>query len=170
MARSKSNEMTIKSLEEVDKVLQEMCEIEARIEAIDNDAHEEISAIKEKAAADGKPFRDRYKSCVKAMEAYARYARGELFKDRKSLERTFGSFGFRKAPDSISVSKETADLLQKFGLDQYVRTKIEPDKEAMLSLDDETLEKVSAARRQKEDFFVETKRDLVNQELAKLSA
>ena len=170
MARTKSNEMSIKTLDEADKILQEMCEIEARIEAIDNTANEEIAEIKKTAAAEGKPFRDRYKSCVKAMEVYARYSRGELFQDRKSLERTFGSFGFRKAPDSISVSKETADLLQKFGLEQFVRTKVEPDKEAMLSLDDETLEKVSAVRKQKEDFFVENKRDLVNQELAKLSA
>lgn len=170
MARTKSNEMTIKSLVEADKVMQEMCEIEARIEAIDSAADEELAKIKKEAAEEGKPLRDRYKSCVKALEAYARYFRGDLFKDRKSMERVFGIFGFRKAPDSISVSKETAELLKKFGLGKYIRTKIEPDKEAMLSLDDETLEKVAAARRQKEDFFVETKRDLVNQELAKLSA
>jgi phage host-nuclease inhibitor protein Gam len=170
MARTKSNEMTIKTLEEADGILREMCEIEARIEAVDNDADEQIAKLKEKAAADGKPLRDRYKSCVKAMEAYARYFRGELFKDRKSMERSFGSFGFRKAPDAVSVSKETAELLQKFGLKKFIRVKIEPDKEAMLSLDDETLAKVKAAKKQKEDFFVETKRDLVNQELAKISA
>ena len=170
MARTKSNEMTIKSLEEADRILQEMCEIEAKIEAIDNEANAEIAKLKEAAAAKGKPLRDRYKSCVKSMEAYARYFRGELFKDRKSMERSFGTFGFRKAPDAVSVSKDTAELLKKLGLDAYIRTKIEPDKEAMLSLDDETLEKVNAARKQKEDFFVETKRDLVNQELAKLSA
>jgi len=170
MARTKSNEMTLKTLEEADSVLREMCEIEARIEEIDNEANDQIVKLKESAAIKGKPLRDRYKGCVKSLEAYARYFRGELFKDRKSLERHFGSFGFRKAPDSISVSKETADLLQKLGLHEYVRTKIEPDKEAMLSLDDETLEKVLASRRQKEDFFVETKRDLVNQELAKRSA
>ena len=170
MARTKSNEMTIKSLEEADGVLKEMCGIEARIEEIDSGADGRIALLKQAAAAEGKPLRERYKSCVKAMEAYARYFRGELFKDRKSMDRVFGSFRFRKAPDSVSVSKETAELLRKFGLDKYVRTKIEPDKEAMLSLDDETLEKVGAARKQKEDFFVETKRELVNQELAKLSA
>lgn len=170
MARTKSNEMTIKSLEEADQVLREMCEIEARIEGIDGDADERIAEIKKAAAAEGKPLRDRYKSCVKAIEAYARYFRAELFRDRKTLDRTFGSFGFRKAPDSINVGKDTAELLQKFGLKKYVRTKIEPDKEAMLSLDDETLEKVGAARRVKEDFFVETKRELPNQEIAKLSA
>lgn len=169
-ARTKNNETAIKTLEEADRALQEMCGIEARIEAVDNEADGRIAEIKEKAAAEGKPLRERYKSCVKALEAYARYFRGELFLERKSLERSFGSFGFRKAPDSVSVSKGTAELLVKLGLKKYTRAKIEPDKEAMLSLDDETLEKAGAARRQKEDFFVETKRELVNQELAKLSA
>jgi phage host-nuclease inhibitor protein Gam len=170
MARTKSNELAIKTIEEADGLLREMCEIEAEIEAIDNAADEKIAAIKAEAATVGKPLRDRYKGMVKTMEAYARYFRGELFKDRKSMERPFGSFGFRKAPDAVSVSKETAELLKKFGLKQYVRTKIEPDKEAMLALDDETLAQVGAARKQKEDFFVETKRELVNQELAKRSA
>jgi phage host-nuclease inhibitor protein Gam len=170
MARTKSNEMTIKTLEEADRILKEMCEIEARIEAIDNLANEAIAKIKDETAKKGKPLRDRYKSCVKAMEAYARYFRGDLFKDKKSRDLAFGTFGFRKAPDAVSCSKETADLLQQLGLNEYIRTKIEPDKEAMLSLDEETLAQVGAARKQKEDFFVETKRDLVNQELAKLSA
>jgi phage host-nuclease inhibitor protein Gam len=170
MARTKSSEMAIKTIEEADRLLREMCGIEAEIEAVDNAADEAIAKIKAEAAAEGKPLRDRYKSVVKALEAYARYFRGELFRDRKSLERPFGSFGFRKAPDAVSVSKETAELLKKFGLEQYVRTKIEPDKEAMLALDDETLAQVGAARKQKEDFFVETRRELVNQELAKRSA
>jgi phage host-nuclease inhibitor protein Gam len=170
MARTKSNEMAIKTLDEADGLLREMCRLEAEIEAVDNAADEEIAKIKADAARDGKPLRDRYKGLVKTMEAYARYFRGELFKDRKSLERPFGSFGFRKAPDAVSVSKETAELLKKLGLNQNIRTKIEPDKEAMLALDDETLSQVGAARKQKEDFFVETKRELVNQELAKRSA
>ena len=170
MARTKSNELTIKSLEEADFILKEMCELESKIEAIDNESNEKIAKLKETAAAEGKPLRDRYKSCVKAIEAYARYFRGEIFNDKKSLVRAFGTFGFRKAPDAISVTKETADLLQKHGLEQYVRTKIEPDKEAMLSLDDETLAKVGAAKKQKEDFFVETKREQVNQDQLKQSA
>ncbi|MDR0501868.1 MAG: host-nuclease inhibitor Gam family protein [Treponema sp.] len=170
MARTKSNEFTIKSLEEADWILKEMCELESKIEAIDNEADEEIARIKKTASEEGKPLRDRYKSCVKAMEAYARYARGEIFDGKKSLTRAFGTFGFRKAPDSISVTKETAGLLQKCGLEQYVRTKIEPDKEAMLSLDDETLATVGAARKQKEDFFVETKREQVNQDQLRQSA
>jgi phage host-nuclease inhibitor protein Gam len=170
MARTKSNELAIKTLEDADSILQEMCRIEEQIEAVDNTADEQIAKIKEAAAKDGKPLRDRYKGMVKTLEAFARYFRGELFRDRKSMERPFGSFGFRKAPDAVSVSKETAELLRKFGLTEYIRTKIEPDKEALLTLDDDTLEKVGAARKQKEDFFVETRRELVNQDLVKKGA
>jgi len=170
MARTTSNTLTIKSLEEADWILKEMCALESTIEEIDNEANEKIAKLKEAAAKEGKPLRDRYKSCVKAMEAYARYFRGDIFKDKKSVVRTFGIFGFRKAPDSISVTKDTAELLQKHGLDSFIRTKIEPDKEAMLTLDDETLATVGAARKQKEDFFVETKREQVNQEQLKQSA
>jgi len=170
MSRSTSNSMTIKSLEEADFILKEMCDLESRIEEIDNTANEQIARLKETAAKEGKPLRDRYKSCVKAMEAFARYFRGEFFTDKKSLSRTFGTFGFRKAPDSISVTNETAELLKKHGLEKFIRTKIEPDKEAMLSLDDEILATVGAARKQKEDFFVETKREQVNQDQLKKSA
>jgi phage host-nuclease inhibitor protein Gam len=170
MARTKSNELAIKTLEEADDILREMCRIEEQIEAVDNTADEKIAKIKEAAAKEGKPLRDRYKSMVKTLEAYARYFRGELFKDRKSMERPFGSFGFRKAPDAVSVSKETAELLKKHGFAQYIRTKVEPDKEAMLALDDDTLALVGAARKQKEDFFIETRLELVNQELAKRGA
>jgi len=170
MARTKSNAATIKTLEEADALLREMCEIEAGIEYIDNKADKAIAKIKEDAAAMGKPLRDRYKSCHETLKAYAAYFRSELFKDKKSLERPFGTIGFRKAPDSITCTKQTAELLKKIGLAQYVRVRIEPDKEAMLSLSDETLTQVDAARKSREDFFVETKRDLVNQELAKRSA
>ncbi|MDR1507859.1 MAG: host-nuclease inhibitor Gam family protein [Treponema sp.] len=170
MARIKSNAAALKTMDEADAVLKELCEIESQVEILDNAADKQIARIKAQVAKDGKPLRNRKKSLVQALEAYARYFRGELFKDRKSLERPFGSFGFRKAPDAVSVSKETAGLLKALGFEQYVRTKIEPDKEAMLALDDETLEKVKAARKQKEDFFIETKRELVNQELTKRSA
>ena len=169
MARTKSNAATITTIEEAEKILKEMCELEAQWEKIDNAANKKIADIKEKAANDGKVLRDTYKSHVDSLKAYAVYFRSELFQDKKTIELQFGSIGFRKAPDSISCTKQTAELLQKIGLKEFVRVKIEPDKERMLSLDDETLSQVGAARKSKEDFFAETKRDLVNQELAKLA-
>ena len=170
MGRTKSNGIILKTLDDADKALQQLCEIENQLEAIDNTADEEIAKIKERAAAEGKALREQHKANIAALEAYAAYYREELFKDRKSLERPFGTFGYRKAPDSIHVSKETADLLKQMGYDQFLRVKIEPDKEAMLSLSEDTLALVRASRRSKEDFFIETRREQVNQDLTKQGA
>ena len=170
MSRTKSNGIVLKTLDDADKTLQKLCEIESQIEAIDNAADEEIAQIKERTATEGKLLREQHTACITALEAYAAYYREELFRDRKSLDRPFGTFGYRKAPDSIHVCKETADLLKKHGLDQYLRVKIEPDKEAMLSLSEDTLTLVRACRKSKEDFFVEPKREQVNQDLAKQGA
>ena len=168
--RTKSNGIVLKNLDDADKTLQKLCEIESQLETIDNTADEEMAAIKERAATEGKLLREQHKEYIAALEAYAAYYREELFRDRKSLERPFGTFGYRKAPDSIHVCKETADLLKQHGLDEYIRVKIEPDKEAMLSLSEDTLTLVRASRRSKEDFFVEPKREQVNQDLAKQGA
>lgn len=169
MARTRSNAATIKTITEADAILQEMCEIEASMETIDNEANAEIAKIKERAANEGKTLRERYKACHESLKNYAVYFRGELFKDKKSVDRPFGILGFRKAPDSITTTKNTADLLKKLGLERFVRVKIEPDKESMLSLPDETLQQVEAARKSKEDFFVETKRERVNQEISAIA-
>jgi len=170
MGRTRGNGLILKTLDDADKTLQRLCEIESQLEIIDNAADEEIAQIKERAAAEGKLLREQQKTNIAAMEAYAAYYREELFKDRKSLERPFGTFGYRKAPDSIHVTKETADLLKQQKLDEYLRVKIEPNKEAMLSLPEDTLALVRASRRSKEDFFIETKREQVNQDLAKQGA
>jgi len=170
MGRTKSNGIILKTLDDADRTLQKLCEIESQLEAIDNTADEEIARIKERAATEGKALREQHKANITALEAYAAYYRDELFKERKSLERPFGVFGYRKAPDSIHVCKETADLLKQQGLDQYLRVKIEPDKEAMLSLAEDTLALVRASRKSKEDFFIETRREQVNQDLAKQGA
>lgn len=170
MGRTRSQGIILKTLDDADKTLQKLCEIESQLETIDNTADEEIAQIKERAATEGKLLREQHKANIAALEAYAAYYREELFKDRKSLERPFGTFGYRKAPDAIHVSKETAELLKQAGLEEYLRVKVEPDKEAMLALTDETLAEVRASRRSREDFFIETKREQVNQDLAKQGA
>ena len=170
MGRTKSNGIILKSMDDADKTLQKLCEIESQLEAIDNAGDEEIAKIKERVATECKLLREQHKSYIAALEAYSAYYRDELFRDRKSLERPFGTFGYRKAPDSIHVCKETADLLKQHGLEQYIRVKIEPDKESMLSLSEDTLALVRASRKAREDFFVEPKREQVNQDLAKQGA
>jgi phage host-nuclease inhibitor protein Gam len=79
---------------------------------------------------------------------------------------SFGVFGFRKST-SIHTKKTTLDLLEKLGLDKYIRVKKEADKEAMAVLDDETLAQVDAVRKVKNDFFCEADKEEINKDLLK---
>jgi len=165
MARYKPNVGAIKNLEDADRVLQELCALETEIERIDADGDGRIAKIKEEMAKTGKPLRERTKELTASLKAFADYHKGDLFKDRKSLELAFGVIGYRKTPPSISTSKTTTGLLKKMGLTQYVRVREEPDKESMLSLDDETLAQVDAVRKSKDEFFIQPKREQVNKDL-----
>jgi len=170
MARYKPTMNVIENLEDAYRVLQDLCALESAIERIDADADKDIAKIKERAAVAGKELRDRVKEQTATLKAFCDYRKGDLFKDRKSLECAFGAFGYRKNPPSISTAKDTVELLDKLGLSQYVRVRREADKEAMLSLTDETLAQVDAVRKSKEEFFVQPKREQVNKDLLEKSA
>ncbi|HOX30883.1 MAG TPA: host-nuclease inhibitor Gam family protein [Spirochaetales bacterium] len=170
MGRYKPNVSEIQSLEDADRLLKEMCALETKIERIDSEGDKQIAEIKAKTAEQGKALRERVKELSASLKAYSDYNKSELFKDRKSIDRSFGSFGYRKNPPSITTAKDTVELLEKLGMSQYVRVKREVDKEALMGLDDETLATVNAVRKAKEEFFVQPKREMVNQDILAASA
>ncbi|MDR0585367.1 MAG: host-nuclease inhibitor Gam family protein [Treponema sp.] len=166
MARFKPSVGKIETLEEANLVLKEIGLLESELEGIDAEAHRQITEIKSIAEKDGKPLRKRVADLAALLGAYAEYNKEELFKDRKTVDLSFGAFGYRKST-SISVKKTTVELLKKLNLIQYVRSKEEPDKEAMAALDDETLSQVDAVRKVKDDFFCQANREEINKELLK---
>jgi phage host-nuclease inhibitor protein Gam len=166
MARYKPAVGKIKTIEDANLALKEIGLLEHQLAVIDGEANKEMAAVKEKCAKEGEGLRSRIADLTALLGAYAEYNRTELFKDRKSIELSFGSFGYRKST-AISVKKTTLELLKKLGLARYVRVKEEPDKEAMAELDDETLAQVDAARKVKDAFFCEANREEVNKELLK---
>jgi phage host-nuclease inhibitor protein Gam len=89
-----------------------------------------------------------------------------LFKDRKSVDLSFGTFGYRKST-SISVKRTTLDLLKDLHLDKFIRLKEEPDKDAMAVMTDEELAQVDAVRKVKDAFFCEANKEEINKELLK---
>jgi len=166
MARLKPQVGKIETLDEANMVLKEIGLLERELEAIDSDAHRQIADIKTKAAKSGEALRKRIADDSALLGAYAEYNRGDLFKDRKSVQLSFGSFGYRKST-SISTKKTTLELLKKLKLDKYVRVKEEADKEAMAELSDETLAQVDSVRKVKDDFFCEADKEEINKELLK---
>ena len=166
MARLKPQVGKIETLDQANLVLKEIGLLEKELESIDGDAHKQIAEIKEAAAKAGQTIRKRIADDSALLGAYAEYNRADLFKDKKSVQLSFGTFGYRKST-SISVKKTTLELMKKLGLDKYVRVKEEADKDAMAALDDETLAQVDAVRKVKDDFFCEADKEEINKELLK---
>lgn len=169
MARYKPAQSKLGTIEDVDLALKEIGLLERELEVIDAEAHKQISEAKEKAAEKGEPLRKRIAEVSAKIGAFAEYNKDELFKDKKSIELTFGVFGFRKST-CVSVKKTTVELMQKLGLDSFLRIKTEPDKDKMAELDDETLSQVDAVRKIKDDFFCQPNKEEVNKDLLKQSA
>lgn len=154
----------LESLEEVNLKLKEIGLLEREIEQLDGDAQKEITEIKAKAARKGAPLRARIIEASAQISAFAQYNKVEMFKDKKSIELSFGIFGFRKST-AIRVKKTTVELLRKLKLGRFIRVKEEPDKEALAELDDETLAQVDAVRKVKDEFFCQANREEVNKDL-----
>jgi phage host-nuclease inhibitor protein Gam len=166
MARLKPNVGKIKTIEDANLALKEIGLLEHELEKVDSEAHKQIAEIKAESAKQGEGIRKRIVDLSALLGAYAEYNRDELFRDKKSVVLSFGSFGYRKST-SISVKKTTLELLRKLKLDKYIRVKEEPDKDAMAELDDEALSQVDAVRKIKDAFYCEANREEVNKELLK---
>lgn len=167
--RYKSSTTKLECVEDVDLTLKEIGLLERELESIDSAAHAKIVKIREDAATKGETLRKRIVELSGKIGAFAEYNRDELFHDKKSLELTFGTFGFRKST-SILTKKTTVDLLKKAGLFDMLNIKETPDKERMANLDDETLSQVDAVRKVKDDFFCTTNQEQINRELLKHNA
>lgn len=156
----------LESLEDVNLALRDIGLKEKELDAIDSKAAKEIAEIKTRAAKDGEELRKEIAETAAKIQAYAEYNKAELFKDKKSVELSFGKIGYRQST-KISVKKTTLELLKKLGFKSCVRIKEECDKDAMGNLSDDDLKSVDAARKVSNDFFCEANMEEVNKDLLK---
>lgn len=169
MARIKPMTGKLESLEDVNLALRDIGLAERELTQIDTEAHKKIAEVKTAAAEKGEALRKRIAELSTKIQAYSDYNRDELFKDRKTVELSFGIFGYRKST-KISVKKTTLELLKtlaekKRSLLKCVRIKEEVDKDELGKLDNETLLQVDAVRKTSDDFFCEANTEEVNREL-----
>lgn len=157
MARLKPKTGKIETLDDVDGALKEIGMLERELDQIDDDAQKKISEIKSLALKAGEKNRERVTFLSDQIGTYAEANKDDLFKDKRTIELSFGLFGYRKST-SIQVRKTTVELLKKLKLDAYIRIKEEPNKERMSDMDDELLAQVDAVRKVKDDFFCEATR------------
>ncbi len=154
----------LETLDDVNLALRDIGLKEKELDAIDAKAAKDIAEIKTKAAKDGEELRKEIAETAGKIQAFAEYNKAELFKDKKSVDLSFGKIGFRQST-KISVKKTTLELLKKLGFITCVRIKEECDKDAMGNLSDEELKSVDAARKISNDFFCEANMEEVNKDL-----
>jgi len=158
--RSKPQLDTIKvtSLNEADAMLRRISDINANIRAIESEADIAINAIKERMKESAAPLIEEKERLERSLGIYAEYNKGELFSDKKSVELTFGSFGFRQST-SIRVKSSTLELLKKHDFIEAIMVKETPNKDVMREWSDERLALVDAKRDIKDAFWVEAKQN-----------
>lgn len=156
----------LESLDDVNLALRDIGLKEKELDAIDSKAAKEIAEIRTRAAKDGEELRKEIAETAAKIQAYAEYNKAELFKDKKSVDLSFGKIGYRQST-KISVKKTTLELLKKLGFKSCVRIKEECDKDAMGNLSDDDLKSVDAARKVSNDFFCESNMEEVNKDLLK---
>lgn len=146
----------IKNVSQINEVLHRIVELEVGIADADNGAAEIINTAKAEAEAISRPLIEERDALIEQLQSFSSTHREELYVDgKKSADFTNGSIGYRQNPDSIEVSKETAELLEKAGFANCVKIKKEPVKAALKGFSDDDLAKFRATRiTGKETFYV----------------
>lgn len=155
----------IKNLEEANLALSEIGRLQLKLEAIDGKASEKIGKIKEDAAKAGEDARNRIQELDSALALFAEYNKTDLFREKKTVNLSYGNIGFRLST-KVSVKKTTLELLKKL-FPQGLRIKEEIDKDELKTWEDSQLSQVDAAKVEKDTFFYEVNREEVNKDLMK---
>lgn len=156
--RSKPTIETIKvtSLSEADTLLKQISDINANLRKIEADADIKVNEIKEEMKEKAEQLLEQKELLEKSIGIYCEYNKGELFGDKKTIELTFGLFGYRQST-SIAVKQTTLELLKKHGLEEAIITKESPNKDIMRDWSEEKLKLVDARRNVEDKFWVEAK-------------
>lgn len=162
MSRKRIEGTALNSWDQVDEALREIGVLDRDLGLLESGTNEQIDKIKADTKAAAAPLHDRKAALELAIKEFAEANRGEFTKV-KTRVLTFGSVGFRISTRvMIKRVADTLQALKDLGLHSCIRTKEEPDKEAMKNLSSETLAEVGASLKTDNVFGYE-----INQERLK---
>lgn len=128
----------------------------ARIEAAMND---EMAALKERFESQAQPLKDENQALTNGVQIWCEANRDTLTKGGKVKTAALpaGEIGWRMRPPSCRITGKDAviEALHELGLERFIRTQEEPNKEAMLNEPDVATAVPGIAINQGEDFFVQ---------------
>ena len=149
----------IKSLEEADSTLARIAGLKRHIGLVEASMNEQVDAIKLQAANDAEPHKQQVAALEQSLVRFADYHKTELFTVKKSRDLTFGCLGFRQSSKLKLIKKMTWErvlqMLRDLNLKHCIRTKEEPDKEALKGLKPEQLQNLGCKVEQEDTFYYE---------------
>lgn len=142
---------------EADQALAAIATLSRQVAQHEGEFNRKTQPLRERFEAETAPLLAEKAEWEKRLEAFTRERKEEMG-PKKSRQLTFGLVKLYLTPPAVVFKKSkkwTLYLLQQLGLRDYIRTKEEPDVEAMHRMSDEALAKVAARRKQTEEFSYE---------------
>ena len=149
----------IKTLEEADNVMARIAALQRHVVLVNVGLNDDIAGLKAKATEEIEPIAADIDALAQSLARYAEYNKADLFAKRKSLILSFGTFGFRQTTKLVTVGKNTfkrvLEMLLDRDLQQYIRVKHEPDKEALKGAAPELLKTIGCKVDVSDEFYFE---------------
>lgn len=147
-----------KNPEEAAMLLSAIGSVRRSVETIRTSLNEQIEALKATSLVQAKPLQDKLARLVEALYVFAEGQREALTDGgkRKTVALPTGSFGWRTAPPAVNIrsAEKVLASLKELGLTQFIRTKEEINKEAMLKEPEAAKSVKGVFFTQHEEFFV----------------
>lgn len=152
MARKTLKEPQLKSWEAVNQTLSDIAEINRDIELEQAACNEKVDQLKTESKDKLKPLLDRVKANELKLKEFCE-ARKSEFTQIKTKKLTHGSVGYRLSTTvSIPDPVFTCQVLKELQLEHCIRTKTEPDKEAIKQLTPEQIAEIGASVNTRNSF------------------
>ncbi|MFQ1013683.1 host-nuclease inhibitor Gam family protein [Avibacterium paragallinarum] len=135
--RLKSDTIRYQTREEVEIAIKDIGDLQRELQRLATHQNDELAAITEKYAPKITALQEQMKPLQRAIEVWCEANRAELTQNGKTKTGSFntGEVQWRQRPPSVSIRKadEVLARLRALGLTQFIRTKEELNKEAMLA-------------------------------------
>lgn len=154
-ARVKVTGTQLGTWEEVDESVKRYGLLRLQREEFEADLHRRVTKLRDETAREVAPIAAEMDALERGIKEFAEAHRPDL-EPAKSRVLNFGTVGFRLSSRlQIKSIAATLAALKAQGMVGCIRTKEEPDKEALREYPDETLEQVGVRRVQDDTFFFE---------------
>lgn len=123
--------------EQVDAAIARIGVLQRERERIATAMNEELAAVKAAAEARAKPLGEEIAALASGVQAWCESHREDLTKGGRIKTHRFGagSVNWRARPPKVSIRgvEKVLEDMMRLGLSRFIRTKMEPNKEAMLA-------------------------------------